>query len=386
MTVDLHLQPEDLAKCVGCSLCLPHCPTFRVTGDETMSPRGRIALMRAVQSSGAPLTAEVADAFTTCVQCRGCETACPSGVPFGRLIEGTREAMADLAPTTSAWKRLALAPLAHPRLLRGGSTLVALAQRAGLVPRRLGLPRLPLRRPALQASGNDVALFTGCVMDAWSRDTHLSGQRVLEAMGFGVEPTGDAAPCCGALHAHVGRRDLAQRRARQVIASLPGDAPVLVDAAGCGAALKEYGNLLGTAESARFARRVYDIQEWVAAHLDRLPKVAPLDLRVAIQDPCHLRHVQRVHHATRIVLRPLVRELVEVDDDGLCCGAGGAYALFNPEMATAIRSRKLSFIESARADVVASANPGCSMHLTAAGVVTRHPMELVDAALGRTRL
>src|SRR5205085_9464620 len=149
VTVDLHLQPDDLAKCVQCSLCLPHCPTFRVTGDETMSPRGRIALMRAVQNSGAPLTAEVADAFTTCVQCRGCETACPSGVPYGRLIDGTREAMADLAPTTSAWQGLVLAPLAHPRLLRGCSTLLALGQRAGLVPRRLALPRLPLRRPAL---------------------------------------------------------------------------------------------------------------------------------------------------------------------------------------------------------------------------------------------
>jgi glycolate oxidase iron-sulfur subunit len=384
VTVDLHLQPDDLAKCVQCSLCLPHCPTFRVTGDETMSPRGRIALMRAVQTSGAPLTEEVADAFTTCVQCRGCETACPSGVPYGRLIDGTREAMADQAPTTSAWQGLLLAPLAHPRILRGFSTLLALGQRAGLVPRRLGLPRLPLRRPALRASGADVALFTGCVMDAWSRETHLAAQRVLEAMGFGVEPTGDAAPCCGALHAHLGQRDTARRLARQVIASLPGDAPVLVDSAGCGAALKEYGGLLGTEEAARFARRVYDIQEWVAAHLDRLPAVPPLDLRVAIQDPCHLRHVQRAHHSTRSVLRPLVRELVEIDDDGLCCGAGGAYAVLNPRLATAIRSRKLGFIESARADVVASANPGCSMHLAAAGVATRHPMELVDAALRRT--
>lgn len=193
-----------------------------------------------------------------------------------------------------------------------------------------------------------------------------------------------AAPCCGALHTHLGQRDPARRLARQVIASLPGDAPVLVDSAGCGAALKEYGGLLRTEDAARFARRVYDIQEWVAAHLDRLPAVPPLDLRVAIQDPCHLRHVQRVHDATRSVLRPLVRELVEIDDDGLCCGAGGAYAVFNPGLATAIRSRKLGFIESARADVVASANPGCSMHLAAAGVETRHPMELVDAAIRRT--
>ncbi|MEZ5228611.1 MAG: heterodisulfide reductase-related iron-sulfur binding cluster, partial [Acidimicrobiales bacterium] len=174
--------------------------------------------------------------------------------------------------------------------------------------------------------------------------------------------------------------------AEQMMQSLdPGDGPtprpILVDSAGCGAAMKDYGHLLGTAEAVAFANRVFDIGEWLAAHVDRLPQVEALDLTVAIQDPCHLRHVQKVHGATRTVLRPFVRTLVELDDDGLCCGAGGAYSVLEPELAGQIRERKLGSIGRAAPDVVASANPGCSMHLGAAGVPTLHPMELIDRAI-----
>ena len=224
-------------------------------------------------------------------------------------------------------------------------------------------------------------LFTGCVMDAWQRDVHQAGQRVLAAAGFEVELTGSLAPCCGALHAHAGFTDDTRAFAARMIERLDPEIAVIVDSAGCGAAMKDYGHLLGTAEAAEFAGRVVDIQEFLALHLDRLPTVTPLDLRVAIQDPCHLRHVQRVHLATRTVLAPCVRELVELDDDGLCCGAGGAYSVFQPELADQIRARKLGSIERAAPDVVASANPGCSMHLAARGVATVHPMQLVDRAL-----
>jgi len=366
---------------VQCGLCLPHCPTFRVTGEETMSPRGRIALMRAVEQDGAPLTKDVRDALSSCVQCRGCETACPSGVPYGHLIEGARKAMADATVWSSA-QRVALAPLGHPRALRAGSSLLGAAQRVHLVPKRLGLPaRLPLRRPKYAATGKDVLLFTGCVMDAWSRDVHLAGQRVLAAIGVGATPTGDRAPCCGALHTHAGLVTDARGHARTVMANLAGDQPILVDSAGCGAALKDYGHLIGTAEAHNFAARVFDIQEWLAPRLDRLPTVVPLNLRVAVQDPCHLRHVQRVHEATRTVLRPFVRELVEIDDEGLCCGAGGAFSLLHPELAALIRDRKIEAIAATAPDVVASANPGCSIYLAAGGVRTVHPMQLLDSAL-----
>ncbi|NNE96107.1 MAG: 4Fe-4S dicluster domain-containing protein, partial [Acidimicrobiales bacterium] len=203
--MDLKLDPDDLNSCVQCGLCLPHCPTYRVTGDEAMSPRGRIHLMREVHLAGAPVTGEVIRSFETCVQCRGCEPACPSGVPYGHLMERTRETLADAGEITPRWQRIAMMPLANPRLLQVGSRLLAVAQRLKLVPGRFGLSTIiPLRQDPLRTSGRDVLMFTGCVMDAWQRDVHLAGQRVLEAAGFGVMPTGDLAPCCGALHSHAG--------------------------------------------------------------------------------------------------------------------------------------------------------------------------------------
>jgi len=381
--VDLKLDADDLNSCVQCGLCLPHCPTFRVTGDETMSPRGRIALMRHVQDNDAPVTDEVVDAFATCVQCRGCEPACPSSVPYGQLIEQTRETLVDAGKLTPKWQQLALKPLASPKLLRAGSAALALANKTGLLPDRLGLPdELPLRQEPLVASGDDVWMFTGCVMDAWQRDVHRSTQRVIEAAGFGVRPTGDAAPCCGALQSHAGMGDEARKLASKVIEAL-GEKPILVNSAGCGAAMKEYGHLLGTEEARAFAGRVYDVSEFLAGHVDKMPTVQPLDLRVAIQDPCHLRHVQRVHEATRTVLRPFVKEIVELEDDGMCCGAGGAYSILQPELAGEIRDRKVAEIDRHTPDAVASANPGCSLHLAKAGVPTVHPMVLVDRALSR---
>ena len=381
--MDLKLDADDLNSCVQCGLCLPHCPTFRVTGDETMSPRGRIALMRHVQDNDAPVTDEVVDAFATCVQCRGCEPACPSSVPYGQLIEQTRETLVDAGKLTPKWQQLALKPLASPKLLRAGSAALALANKTGLLPDRLGLPdELPLRQEPLVASGDDVWMFTGCVMDAWQRDVHRSTQRVIEAGGFGVRPTGDAAPCCGALQSHAGMGDEARKLASKVIEAL-GEKPILVNSAGCGAAMKEYGHLLGTEEARAFAGRVYDVSEFLAGHVDKMPTVQPLDLRVAIQDPCHLRHVQRVHEATRTVLRPFVKEIVELEDDGMCCGAGGAYSILQPELAGEIRDRKVAEIDRHTPDAVASANPGCSLHLAKAGVPTVHPMVLVDRALSR---
>ncbi|MBT6445061.1 MAG: (Fe-S)-binding protein [Acidimicrobiaceae bacterium] len=379
--MDLKLDADELNTCVQCGLCLPHCPTFRVTGDETMSPRGRIALMRHVQDNDAPITDEVVDAFATCVQCRGCEPACPSAVPYGHLIEQTRETLVDMGKLTPKWQQAALKPLASPKLLRAGSAALAVINKTGLLPDRLGLPgELPIRQQPLVASGDDVWMFTGCVMDAWQRDVHQATQRVIEAAGFGVRPTSDTAPCCGALQSHAGMGDEARKLARKTIAAL-GDKPILVNSAGCGAAMKEYGHLLGTEEARAFSGRVYDVSEFLADHVDKLPVVEPLDLRVAVQDPCHLRHVQRVHEATRVMLRPFVRELVELEDDGMCCGAGGAYSVLQPELAGQIRDRKVEEINRHTPDAVASANPGCSMHLAAAGVPTIHPMTLIDQAI-----
>jgi glycolate oxidase iron-sulfur subunit len=374
----LRVDEDELAACVACGLCLPHCPTFRVTGDETRSPRGRIAAMRAVQWQGAPL---VDPAFVRvmdeCVQCRGCETACPSGVPFGRLMEGAREALASSLPSyVPWWKRLGYRVLAHHRLLLALSSALAVAQRARLLPRRVSslLPAggLPVRRPPLEATGDDVFLFMGCVMDAWLRGTHAAVLRVLTACGFGVAMPRPlrGAGCCGALHAHAGLAEDAHRLAARALASMPGDAPILVDSAGCGAALKEH------------SARVRDVHEFLAEHADRLPAAAAGSVRpvVAVQDPCHLRHVQRAHLAVRTVLAPYA-EVVELDDDGLCCGAGGAYAAQQPELAGPVRDRKVAAVQRSGAPVVASANPGCAMWLSNAGLRVRHPLEIVDEML-----
>jgi glycolate oxidase iron-sulfur subunit len=379
--VKLRVDDDDLAACVACGLCLPHCPTWRVTGEEARSPRGRIAAMRDVHLGGGPADDDFVESMDTCVQCRGCDTACPSGVPFGRLMEGTRETLAaetDYQPRVRRW---ALRVLDHHRLLLVGSRVLAAGQRVGVVPARLGLPRLPLLQPRLRASGDDVLLFTGCVMDAWQRDVHVAVARVLEATGVGVGLLGPGGACCGALAAHAGLHDQAVRSVRRVMAAAPGDAPILVDSAGCGAQLKDAGHLLGTDDGRAFAARVFDVHEWLADRLDRLPPGRRLPVRVAVQDPCHLRHVQHAHLPVRRVLARYT-EVVELDDDGLCCGAGGAFSLQHPDLAADIRDRKVGAIVRSGAPVVASANPGCALHLQAAGLEVRHPLELVAAAIG----
>jgi len=379
----LAVNDEELVTCVACGLCLPHCPTYRVTGDESASPRGRIAAMRAVHSGTAPLDAEFTRYMTECVQCRACEAACPSSVAFGHLMEGARETLVAETATVPWWQRLGYSVLEHHRLLVGLSRLLAVAQRARLVPRRLGVPHLPLRSSPLTATGDDVWLFTGCVMDAWQREVHAAVMRVLRAAGVNVAiPDPRRAPCCGALHVHAGLHDRAQALARRVVEAFPGEAPILVDSAGCGAALQDYGHLLGTDEARAFSRRVVDVHQWLADRLDRLPATVagPVPSAVAVHDPCHLRHVQKAHLAVRAILSRYV-PVVELDDDGLCCGAGGAYAALQPELGTAIRERKLHAIARTGASVVASANPGCTWFLAAAGVDIRHPLEIVDAAL-----
>ena len=380
----LPIDPDALAACVSCGLCLPHCPTYRVSGEERLSPRGRIAAMRLVDA-GAPVDTAFRNIIQTCVQCRACETACPSSVPFGSMMEATRAATAR--GSVPIWQRAAYALLSRHRTLIAMSRLGALAQRIGLVPDRLAsrmsLPLLPLSEPPLRPTGSDVWLFTGCVMDAWQRRVHRAAVAVVGAAGAGVALPDGRASCCGALHVHAGLHAGAQRLAERVMSALPGEAPILVDSAGCGAALKDYGHLLGTDSAAAFSSRVLDIHEWLASRADRLP--APVAgwrrPQVAVQDPCHLRHVQHAEGSVRVVLGRYA-ELVELADEGRCCGAGGAYSALQPGLATGIRVQKVEAIEATGTPVVASANPGCSMWLAGAGVDARHPLEIVAEAAG----
>ena len=385
----LDLDPDKLSTCVSCGLCLPHCPTFRVTGEEAYSPRGRIDAMRAVESGVLRIDDTFVDFMETCVQCRGCEPACPSGVEFGALMEGTRAALASDKRITPWWQRLGFRVLDKHRLLLAGSSALAVAQRFRLVPKRLGLGPLPVRRPpAVTSTGTDVWLFTGCVMDAWQRATHVNTAKLITAVGetFSVPQAGGG--CCGALHVHAGLESETRRLAAAAMASMPGDAPIVVNSAGCGAAMKDYGHVLGTAEAEAFSERVVDVNEYLATRIDRLPAPTGERSGVIVQDPCHLRHVQRVVDPVRTVLGH-VAEVIELDDDGLCCGAGGAYSALQPELAGQIRERKVASIARATnrstASLVASANPGCSMHLSAVlgdDLAVRHPVDIVAEALG----
>ena len=377
----LGIEPEQLASCVSCGLCLPHCPTFRVTGEEWASPRGRISAMRQVQDHGAAIDQAFLSSMDSCVQCRGCEPACPSGVPFGAMMEATQAALARQRRVD--WRRWGFRILGHRRLLNLLSRLLAVVQRLRLVPsKRLGLPLIPLAQKRLRASGDDVWLFTGCVMDAWQRSTHAAVQRVVETAGAGVALPGAGAGCCGALPLHAGLEGHARSLAASTMRALEGSAPILVDSAGCGATLKEYGKLLGTPEAAAFSERVLDVHEWLAAQTKQLPPAGEgaEKLIVAVHDPCHLRHVQRANQPVAEVLARYAT-VVALDDDGLCCGAGGAYAFMQPELAASIRERKLEAIGRSGADIVASANPGCTIHLANAGVDIRHPLEIVDEVM-----
>jgi len=391
------VNDDDLATCVSCGLCLPHCPTYRVTGEETRSPRGRIAIIKNVQDNGGRYDHESAAMLNSCIQCRGCEPACPSGVPYGRIISGAREALVEqgLSPAKQSMSfalRSGLKILNRPRLLSFLGRIMAALQSLHLIPQRLSLGPLPVRlgkRLTSSIAAPDVWIFTGCVMDVWMRETHRNTAALVEASGHTFAVPDERGRCCGALHQHAGFTADARKMALQVMETMPGDGIVLVNSAGCGAALKEYGDLLGTEQAHRFATRVRDIHEWLEPKMldlvaRRGPIMAVSHSRIVLQDPCHLRHVQKTHGAAQRLLQH-VAEVVPVDDDGLCCGAGGAFSMLEPTLARQVRDRKAEAIKNVcdgQILVVASANPGCAMFLGQSGFDVQHPIDIVAKALG----
>ncbi|CAI8391134.1 MAG: Lactate utilization protein A [Acidimicrobiales bacterium AG-410-I20] len=389
MSTPLGLEENELIACVSCGLCLPHCPTYQVTQDESRSPRGRISLMRGVESGSLAITKEVIDSMDTCVQCMGCETACPSSVQYGSLIERTREVLIN-ERKLNIRLRIGLWMLLRMKLLMIGSRLLALIQRSYLLPNKL-LPissRIPLSGERYrQDEDPEVIFFTGCIMDAWLPKIHKAGLSVLEALGVKYVVSGSAVGCCGALHNHAGLRSTAKEQATKVMTKLPPDLPILVDSAGCGAALKEYKELLKTEEAKEFSSRVYDIHEWLVKD-QRWEELSSNEKKtsekVIVQDPCHLRHVQGVHNSVRELLDPFV-ECIELDDEGLCCGAGGAFSLNQPEMSSEIRDLKLQSINRAGGHTVVSANPGCMIHLETSGVEVMHPIQVVEKLIYRSK-
>lgn len=391
-SVDLGIDDALLSSCVQCGLCLPHCPTYRVTGEEERSPRGRIAAMREAQRDGVEPDAAWIDAIDSCLQCRGCEPACPSGVRFGSMMESTRAALAsDGTHRAPPWVRAGLRALDRPLLLRAGVLAAGWAARATrsrpAVAARVPVPpTVTARRPRLRPSttaGEAVWLFTGCVMDAAQRQVHADTITLLQWSGLRVRIARGGSGCCGALAGHLGEADRARRQARRVLARFPGQDPIVVGAAGCGAQLRDLGHQLGGPQAQRFARRIVDVTELLSDRLDRLPPptMGAAPVRVAVQEPCHLRHVQRVRRLEAL-LAPYA-EVVGTDDDGRCCGAGGAYSFMRPGDAAAVRSQKLEALALTGAPLVATVNPGCEFHLAAGGAPVVHVCTLLVDLIGR---
>ncbi len=381
------MRSEDLATCISCGLCLNDCPTYRVLGDEADSPRGRIQLVRTLVATDAAPDDGVVDHLEACLVCRACETACPSGVPFGRIMEGAREVVQERRPrggVGALLRRNGLATIANAgRLaaatriadlyvrspLRGAVSRLAprsLAWASSLAPRREGAPY----RVAERADA-DTCFFAGCVMREAFGDTERATVRVLERGGRRISAPVEQR-CCGALHAHSGDGDGARELARLNIDAFSGsDAPVVVNAAGCGAHLKAYGELLADDPAWRdrarsFAGRVRDASEVAAPSPARTRR----PLRVVYQDACHLAHGQKIRSQPRALLRAIDGvTLVEIADAERCCGSAGIYNLTHPAIAAELQRQKVDRILAARPDVVVSANPGCMLQV-AAGLET----------------
>lgn len=397
--------------CVHCGLCLEACPTYRETGREISSPRGRIYLMRGVAEGRIELGNKVAEEAYLCLGCRACETACPSGVRFGAMLERTRAEVEDaglrwgFARQLERWALRGL--VAHRRRLHFAFDVLAFVQRARLdrlvrplLPRSLRqmhdlLPTLPPRSerralpevvPAEGERRGRVGFFAGCVASELFGAVNAATLRVLARNGYEVVVPRDQT-CCGALHAHAGDEEaahgLARRNARAFLEA--GVGFVIVNSAGCGAAMRDAGDWLG-AEGEDFAGRVRDVCEFLEEEGPR-PFTGRVDASVCYDDPCHLVHGQRVRDAPRRLLERIPGlTLRPHDDPASCCGAAGIYNLTHGEMSRAILARKLRSLAAADPDIVTTGNPGCLMQLRAgaraeglrASIV--HPIELLDRA------
>lgn len=409
-------------ECVHCGFCLPACPTYQTGGLEVESPRGRIYTMKALSDGKATVNATVLRQFDSCLGCMACVSACPSGVKYGTLIEQTRAELELAHPRRlgDGWFRgflFALFPSFD--LLRLALFLQLLYVKSGLrvLVHALGLPKLlPARvrqmeallpevgwghftsrlaevTPATGTQRARVALLPGCVQRAYFPGVNEATVRVLAAEGCEVVVP-EGLGCCGALSVHAGREREAQDLARAVIARLEAERPdfVVVNAAGCGSSMKEWGRLLAhdplwAGRAQAMAARVRDVSEL----LDQLGPVAPrhpIAVRAAYHAPCHLQHAQKVRDEPRRLLRAIPGvELVEIPDGEQCCGSAGVYNLVEPQSARAVGERKVEHLLSTSPQLLVSANPGCTLHLAALlrerGKPLRalHPIELLDRSL-----
>jgi glycolate oxidase iron-sulfur subunit len=417
------VPPDDVFNaCVRCGLCLPTCPTYVETLVETSSPRGRIALIKAVAEERLDLTSPgFVHQMSECLDCRACEAVCPSGVEYGRILEPARTQVVRATAEARPWHVRLLRAVAvdrlfsHMWLMRIVAFFLRFYQRSGLralvrksgILRTLGLASMEAMAPEISraffvakdqrwpARGPRKAIafmHAGCVMHVAFAETDRATVRVLQRSGVEVIAP-RAQGCCGAIAVHAGDMDLGRRMAiRNIVAFEESDADVyVINAAGCGSALKEYGNLFVDVpawheRALAFSAKVRDITEYldeigIADDLGALPMTA------TYQEPCHLVHAQRIAAAPRRLLRRIPGlTLVEMPESSLCCGSAGIYNLVMPEMAQRLQARKVANIVSVAPDVCATANPGCQLQvqagLAAEGRTTpvRHIVDLLDAS------
>jgi glycolate oxidase iron-sulfur subunit len=419
------LSVEGVNQCVHCGLCLSYCPTFSELGTEMDSPRGRIFLIKSLAEGRIALSDSVVGHLELCLDCRACETACPSGVPYGRLIEAAKAEIERQRPGHAArrlfrWLNLGLL-LGHPAMLRVSAAALRLYQVSGLqaIARRSGMVRwlpgtlsawealLPTLPPAAERQPlpplmaatapqrGRVAMLTGCVQSVVFGAHNRATARVLARNGWEVViPPGQG--CCGALNAHAGDHERAVAMAKTTIETFertPVDA-VIVNTSGCGAHMKAFGALLAgdpawAARARRFSQSVQDVSEFLAREPLRGP-LAAVPMTITYHDPCHVVHGQKIRTQPRRLLAqvPGLR-IVELKESDWCCGSAGIYNLTQPEMATRLLHRKVSHILATGAGAVVTANPGCILQiqsgLRAHGSAARvmHLVEVLDVAYAK---
>jgi glycolate oxidase iron-sulfur subunit len=410
-----------LDDCVHCGFCLPACPTYRSWAQEMDSPRGRIDLMRGLADGSIALDASVVKHFDRCLGCMGCVPACPSGVKYDVLIEDTRAAIESKyqRPLLDRLHRaMVFALFPHPKRLKAVLPLLLLYARSGLqsLVRKGGLARVfPARLAQLEAllpSVEDrhihadlpevvpaagprrarVGLVAGCVQRVFFPEVNEATLRALSAEGCEVVIP-KTQGCCGALSVHAGRAAESRRMARDLMTAFAPDLDaILVNAAGCGSHLKDYGRLFAddpalAKPAAAFAAKVKDVTEYLVS-LGPVAKRHPLATRVAYHDACHLAHAQGIREAPRRLLAAIPElKLLEIPDGDQCCGSAGVYNLMQPESANEIGARKLENVLSTKPDLLASANPGCTLQIRKLAaergltISAAHPMEILAASL-----
>ena len=413
----------DLYRCVHCGLCLSSCPTYVETALEMESPRGRLALMKAVNEGRVEITPRIVSHWEMCLQCRACEAVCPSGVPYGRIMERTRAQVRAANLQSRELRRISRfflrAALPHPARLRFGAHLIRIYQRSGLQ-KLLRLTRLlhllpggiagfesqlpPIGKtffgpsatvhPAQGEKKMTVALLSGCVMPLMQGPTMDATVRVLTRNGCDVMvPPGQG--CCGALNAHAGDLETTRAMARTNIDSLmaAGVERVITSSAGCGSTMKEYADLLQdgpeySAKAVRFTEMTQDVTEFLVG-LPFQPPTATVNRKITYQDPCHLAHAQRITAAPRTILNSIPGlELVEMENSSLCCGGAGIYSTVQPVLSQRLLKRKLNNINATGVQEVITANPGCMLQieqgLKSQGTPgsVRHVVDILDEAYG----